>query len=236
MKRLVLVFLLASTSARAEEAVVTRPEPRVPLQLGLDFDTTWHLDSSYRVLSSDRATGSGGASLALDVHRLGHGTLALGAGIHGSSDAADLYGGQLAAKLELSTPSLFATVRWPVRPWLQPHVRVAVDGTWATLSLTSNNGDALVGHAFSPGASAGAGFSLRTGTLTTSLQGGTLGLAGALIVEGGFHLGAPLGFDVAHQAPADAKLAGDRLPASSTAVGDLGRSQPYLRISLALLL
>jgi hypothetical protein len=236
MKRLVLVLLLASGAARATENVVAQPAPRLPLQLSLDVDTAWHLDSSYRLFSADRSDASGGVSVALDVHRLARGTLAVGAGLHGGSDDASLYQGDLQATLDVSTPSLFATLRWPVRRWLQPHVRLAVDGTWGKLVITPGDGNALVGHAFSPGGSAGAGFSLRTGTLTTALRGGTLGLAGAFIVEGGFHLGAPLNFDLTRQRPADDKLANDRLPAGSTGVGDLGRSQPYLRLSFALLI
>jgi hypothetical protein len=237
MKRLILVLLLASGAARATENVVAQPAPRLPLQLSLDVDTAWHLDQSYRLFSADRSDGSGGFSVALEVHRLAHGTLAIGAGLHGGTDDARLYQGDVQAKLNVETPSLFATLRWPVRRWLQPHVRLAVDGTWGKLTVTAADGNnALVGHSFSPGGSAGAGFSLRTGTLTTSLRGGTLGLAGAFIVEGGFHLGAPLGFDLTRQRPADDKLANDRLPAGSTGVGDLGRSQPYLRLSFALLI
>jgi hypothetical protein len=240
MKRLVpslLFFLLVTAgTARAAETVVAQPAPALPFQLSLDAETVWHLDRGYRVFSSDRSDAGGGYSAALDVARVARGTLAVGAGLQGGGAEQGLYQGQLRAKLDLLTPAIFATLRWPVHRWFQPHLRVAADGTWAKLSLTPADGQTLSGRDFSPGASAGLGFSLRTSALRTAIRNGTVGLAAALIFEGGFHVGAPLGFEVTRNRPTDDKLANDRLPAGSTAVGDLGRSQPYLRISFALLI
>jgi hypothetical protein len=235
MKRLVLVLLMTSATARVAEVAATPASDHVPLLLSLDAETVWHLDPSYRLFSSDRSDTGGGASFRYDVRRLLRGTLAIGAGLHGSSNSTRVLEGQN-AELSIFTPSLSAVMHWPVHRWLEPELRVAVDASWTKMSLSTIDGASLSGRAFSPGASAGAGLILRTSSLATALRGGTLGLAGAFIIEGGFHVGTPLDFDLARSRPADDKLANDQLPTGSTAIGTLGRSQPYLRLSFALLI
>jgi hypothetical protein len=233
---IVTLVMLAGGPALAEPQVSARPEPRLRVTVSLDVETQWHLDQSYRLFGTDRTATQSGISASLQVGRLAGGMLELGAGFHGRSSTA-AFEGQNEAKLDEGTPSLSALLRWAPYRWLEPHLRVAGDLTRAKLRLaTSNSATALEDTVWSPGGSAGLGLRLRTGTLMTALNGGKLGLAGALIIEGGFHLGVPYSFAVSPPAPSDQKLANDRIPAGRTPLGDLGRAQPYLRLSFALLI
>lgn len=233
MKTIVFMLLFATPALAQPTVSAPAPEPKLPLTLSVDSHLQWHQDRSYRLFGTDRTGAAGGLSAALEVRRLGRGILDLGAGLHGGGGSSR--GGEIGeTDLSLLTPSLSATLRWPVGRWLQPQVRVAADLTWARLRLTMGEGSVLEDRAWSPGASAGAGLRLQTPTMSTGLRGGTWGLAVALIVEGGMHVGAPLSFQVARPKPADEKVAADRIPAASVPVGDLGRVEPYLRISLAL--
>jgi hypothetical protein len=236
--RALMVPLLSLLAAPvlAQPTVTAEPAPaHVPLTLSLDAHRAWHLDRSYRLFGTRRSDVEGGLSAALEVRRLGRGRLDLGAGVQWGSETGR-WEQVNEARREQVTPSLAAVVRWPVHRWFEPHVRLAGDLTRARLRLTVSDGGVLEDRVWAPGASAGAGFRLRTGVITTALRGGTLGFAGALIVEGGYHLGAPLSFELGRQAPADKKVAADRIPAPGVPVGNLGRAEPYLRISFALLI
>ena len=237
VKRLALpLVLLAAGPALAEPRISTRPEPQLLVTVSLDVETQWHLDRSYRLLGTDRTPTHSGLSASLQAGRLAGGRLELGAGFHGNTSTGP-FAGQNEAQLEERTPSLSALLRWSPYRWLEPHLRVAADLTRAKLRLAmSNSATTLEDTAWSPGGSAGVGLRLRTGTLSTALNGGRLGIAGAVIIEGGFHLGLPYAFDVSSPKPSDEKLANDRIPAGSTPLGDLGRAQPYLRLSFALLI
>jgi hypothetical protein len=237
MKCLALTLvLLAAAPALAEPGVSTRPELLLPVTVSLDVETQWHLDDSYRLFGTDRTPTHSGLSASLQAGRLAGGRLELGAGLHGNTSTA-AFAGQNEAQLEERTPSLTALLRWSPYRWLEPHLRVAADLTRARLRLTvSNSATTLEDTVWSPGASAGAGLRLRTGTMTTALNGGRFGIAGALIIEGGFHLGVPYTFSASAPRPGDEKLANDRIPAASTPLGNLGRAQPYLRLSFALLI
>jgi hypothetical protein len=236
MKRSLLASCLAlllgaPTIARAAEVVVAQPAPRrTPLALSLDIDTQWRRDPSYRLFSGERGDTNGGLSATWDLRRLARGTLVVGAGWSGGSNHSTPTGAQHAT-LSVSSPSLSAALRWSPSRWLEPHVRLALDLSHGQLGLTAGEGSAYQGSAWSPGAALGAGLRLRTGA--QPLGRGTLGIGVALGIEGGFHLGMPMKFDVTRQRPAGQA---DLIPAQATPVGDLGRSHPYLRVSLTLLI
>jgi hypothetical protein len=237
MRTLTVALLsLLATPALAQTNVVSRPaEPRVPLTLSIDAERVWHVDRSYQLFGTRRSDVGGGVSAALEVGRFARGLLDLGAGVQWSSDTA-IWEQDNEVQRELVTPSLAAALRWPVHRWFQPHLRVAGDLTHAKLRVAMGDGAVYADKRWVPGASAGAGFRLRTSAVQTALGGGKFGFAGAIIVEGGLHVGPPLSFDLERQAPADKKLAADLIPAAPTSVGGLGRTEPYLRISFALLL
>jgi hypothetical protein len=234
MRTLTIALLSLLATPALAQTVVERPaEPRLPLTLGIDVQTQWHVDRSYRLFGTSRADAGAGLSAALQVAQLGRGRLDLGAGVQWSSETATWEQNNDARRSQV-TPSLAAVLRWRVHRWFEPHLRVACDATRATLRLTTGDGVRYEDAVWVPGASAGAGFRLRTSPITMALGGRAF--AGALIVEGGFHVGPPLSFDLQREAPADKKLAADRIPAAATSVGDLGRTEPYLRISFALLI
>jgi hypothetical protein len=233
MRALLLAALplaLAAT-ASAQPTLIAQPDLRHPLTLSVDVEPQWQRDRSYDHFKHDDPDR--GVSALLEVARLARGTLSLGAGLHGN-DLAN--GGPAAPDIGFLVPSVSALLRWSPHRWIEPHVRLSADLTHAHLTLDLRDGNIYEDSRWSAGGSAGAGLRLRTGTLATALNGGRLGLTGALIVEGGVHLGQPLSFEVTRRTPADARIAADRLPASSTRIGDLGRSHAYLRISFALLL
>jgi hypothetical protein len=198
----------------------------------LDLETSWRLDQGYRLLSSSRTASKAGVSLSYDVTRAtGAPRLALGLGYQGESSNGNWVNGR-GIGLDVASGSLSAALRWPILAWLEPQLRVAADLTRAHLSIESRE-SALVDSAWSAGASAGAGVRLRTGTARiVSMPGnGLFALAG--IIEGGFHVGQPLSFAAGRQAP-PATTPDDRISAAPVMLGSLGRSYPYLRLSVAL--
>jgi hypothetical protein len=230
-----LLSLLA-TSARAEPTVVSGPaEARLPLTLSIDAHRQWHVDQSYRLFGTRRSDVDPGLSASLEVARFARTRLDLGAGVQWSDDTAT-WEQTSQAERDQVTPSLSAALRWSVHRWFEPHLRVAGDVTRAKLKVTMSDGAVLEDALWAPGGSIGAGFRLRTGAVRTAPRAGGLAIAGAFIVEGGVHVGSPLSFDLARPSPADKKLAADRIPAASVPVGSLGRTEPYLRLSFALLI
>lgn len=242
------LVLATAAASRAAEPTVARPgrlpPPSVRFALALEAQTEWQLDAGHRLFDGTRADTGGGVSLSYDLGRLGEATtaaVALGwnqrvsssrwgarAPEDGRSAGAD-------TSLALETVSLSGLVRWSLAPWIEPHARVAIDGTRADVTLDLDDGVSLTGRSWSAGASAGFGFRLRTKASRLRTLPGDPALALAAAAEGGFHVGLPLTVDVARVPPADAKVAADQIPTGATHLGTLGRSFPYLRISAALL-
>ena len=225
------VLALVPAAAAAPPELTAAPPPRLPVALSLDLETTWRLDQGYRLFSSSRTASKTGVSLSYDVTRAaGAPLLALGVGYHGESSNGDWANGRVG--LDVASGSLSAALRWPVLSWLEPQLRVAADLTRARFWIESREA-ALVDSAWSAGASAGAGLRLRTGTARIAAMPGRARFALAGIIEGGFHVGQPLSFAARRQAtvttPTD-----DRISAAPVTLGSLGRSYPYLRLSLAL--
>jgi hypothetical protein len=239
MPAALLAAALAPAPAHASEAAVTTAPAgggRPPFALSFDVQTDWRLDSSYRLFSRERAAASTGLTAAREVARVAGGHLAVGLGWVHEGDLAGWGGGSHQAALDVDSLALSGTLRWPVRRWFEPHVRVAADAAWAKLEVATSDGSKLDDRAWSPGGSAGAGFRLQTHVMRTALRGGRLGLAAALAVEGGFHVGSPLSFALSRTRPAGDQQASDQIPGGAISVGSFGRSQPYLRLSFTLLL
>jgi hypothetical protein len=230
IRTICLGALLAATpaAAGAQPELTAAPPPALPVAVSLDLETTWRLDPGYRLFSSDRAVGGGGISVSYDVLR-GASRLALALGYHGQSSSNDWSsGGQVG--LEVRSGSLSALLRWPLARWLEPQLRLAGDLSRGKFSMVAS-GISLADSSWSAGASAGAGLRLRTGTARILMMPGDGLFALAGIIEGGFHIGQPLSFDVRRQA---APAPDDRIAAPATSLGSLGRSYPYLRLSAAL--
>jgi hypothetical protein len=217
-------LLLALTPA--PELAAGAP-PALPVAVSLDLETIWRLDGGYRVFSDRRAASRGGASLSYDVTRGPGPRLALALGYHGESETGS-FAGLGEAGLTVGSGSLSALLRWPLSSWLEPHLRLAADLSRANLTIDAGS-MSMADADWSAGASAGAGVRLRSGTTRIWSMPGNGLFALALIVEGGFHVGQPLSLELRRQNPSS-----DRITPATTPVGQLGRSHPYLRLSLAL--
>jgi hypothetical protein len=220
--------------------VAALPPAPLPLTVSLDLETAWRLDRNYQLFSSSRDASRGGITVSYDVTRPPYGPrLALGLGFHGESSdgtwTAPGTAGSGTAGLEVQTGSLSGILRWPLRSWLEPHLRAAADLSHGGLHVRVGS-DALQGSAWSVGASAGAGFRLRTTPVRLLALPGDGLFAFAGVIEGGFHVGQPLSFALARDTPAvSVDGSDDRLPPAATPAGSLGRSYPYLRLSAAML-
>jgi hypothetical protein len=249
---LALTLTLASPAARAAEGVVAAPTPEpTPISLGFDILTHWRLDRGHQLFSDSRSAGAVGLTVSYDVAAFAGGTFALAAGWQHENDSrrwASLTPDKTVAgapapnagvvqgersELNLDTLAVSAIFRWSVQPWLEPLVRLAADATWGKATLQFPGPVTFDGHAFSPGASAGAGLRLRTSTTRIGLPGHPL-VAAAATVEGGFHLGSPLTFDLRPPPPRNEKEAADQIPIAGAHIGSLGQSEPYLRVTLAI--
>jgi hypothetical protein len=246
----VLLGLFTFAPAASDLTLPGEPPPSVSFALALEIQTEWQIDTAHRLFSRKRADTGGGVSLSYDVARPSDRTaLALSLAYHQrdttsgwafrDGDAAGTPGSSVAAApdatLDTNTLSLGAALRWSLAPWFEPHLRVAVDGTHADITLQTPDGGPLDGEAWSAGASAGAGFRLRTRASRLRTLPGDPALAVALVAEGGFHFGLPLPVEVAPRRPPDEKVASDLIPSGAIRLGELGRSFPYLRVSAALL-
>jgi hypothetical protein len=236
-----LASLATALLLAAEPSTLTTPAPSpLPVAVSLDLETIWRLDRGYQLFSPSRDASHGGITVSYDVTRTpGGARLAVALGYHGESTAGfsqrtGTIGGD--ASLDVQTGSLSAIVRWSLRPWLEPHLRAAVDGSHGRLRLTSG-ADVMTGSAWSLGGSAGAGFRLRSLPVRILALPGDGLFAFAGVIEGGFHVGQPLSFELARDTPPPATTDGsdDRLVPAGTPAGSLGRSYPYLRLSAALL-
>jgi hypothetical protein len=244
---------MASATAPASAAPTTSivddaPPPAVPLWLAIDFDTLWRRDSGYALFSSSHTDSAVGLSLGYDLARLGsRGTLAVVAGWQSESTETNRYvagpqsaaGATFAAVQDASFHadifSLGAVARWRLLSWLEPHARVALGAASGSMSLTLSDGTSFSGHAWSPQVSAGAGFRLRSSAMRLQGLPSKPAFAVAATAEGGLIVGAPMAFSLHAPTPADADEAKDRIPTGAIDVGNLGRTQPYLRLSIALL-
>ncbi len=235
MKRMSLVAVAAVLGAgapawAADAGAGPARESKVPLSVALDIDTIWRLDDAYQSFASQRSGTDVGVTASYDVIRLfPRAVLALGLGWHTESLARGLPSGESA--VDIRTLSLSGVLRWSLWSWLEPHARLALGSAWGTARLNIN--EPLEGSAWSPQASAGAGFRLRSKAVIRLARGFGLGFsAGA---EGGFTVGGPMRLRLSRPEPDDEKLAKDRLAAAALDIGRLGRAHPYLRVSLAML-
>lgn len=255
----VLTPVVTAGRAHAQPAIATTPPAAPapaapPLQVALDMDSVWRLDSSYRLLSTSRTATAVGVSLAYDVARLGGGgTLAATAGWQSESAGGDpgrggvpgddgpspatagTSGAVERASFQASVVTAGVVARWRLTRWLEPLARVTAGGAWGKLDMGLSDGTRWIGHAFSPQVAAGAGLRVHTAPSRLGALPGQPQIAAAAAVEGGFIAGAPMSFALAPPAPAQPTAAGPALATGTADVGRLGRAQPYLRVTFALL-
>ena len=239
---LALPIVLAGGPARAESAepaasVVADKWTPPRLSLSLDMGANFAAPEEYRLFSPDRADTVGGLTAAYDVLRFGgeRGSLAAAASL--GLEALDrAWGGATSheARLDVATYSAAVIVRWAVRPWLEPQVRLAGGVAWGRAVLTMSDGQTFRGDDVSPEASISAGLRVRSHATRLGLSPRGPRIAFAVTVEGGYTVGAPLELRLAQSKP-EGQRTDDRIPVEGTDIGSLGRARPTLRVSLALL-
>lgn len=126
------------------------------------------------------------------------------------------------------------TVRYTATSWLFPHVRAAAGAAYTDLSIRDENlsADGNLGVDFEKDdwtatGELGAGLTLRTKARTFETRSGHVSsLSFGLLVEGGYSLAAAMPVKLS---PADSPSSG--VPLTTTKLGTLDRSAPYLRIA-----
>jgi hypothetical protein len=227
-----LLSVLAAAPALAQPTVEAGPTaPRVPFTFSLDSQVQWHLDRSYRLFGTDRSDVDVGLTAAVEVDGWPR---APGRGDrHPRQQPHRRLRGDQRGQARAGHPSAVGAMRWPVGRWFEPQVRVAADLTWAKLRLTTTARAGAEDRVWSPAAAPARVPAAHTGHHHRAAR-GVAGAGGGVDRRGRPARGRAAVVRRGATGAADEKLANDRIPAASVPVGDLGRVEPYLRISLAL--
>jgi hypothetical protein len=222
--------LRSAPRATVPEGPVTSWAP-LRFQVGLETRTTWMMDDAARRLAGKRAPTGAGLSLQADVLRPNDTiTVRVDLGWVTTSTSNVQDSTSLVEKLDTNVLSLGLSARYNLLRWLAPYARLAGGVGWDKLTLSGGEGS-LHDRQFYGQGSAGAGISLRSPGLRfwQSPSAPFLGIMGQ--IEGGYVV-AP-GGDFALQASPPGSAA-NAIPTTPVAIGHVGRSAPYLRVSLGI--
>jgi hypothetical protein len=216
---------------------LTQPEGPVvswdPLrfQVGLESRTTWLFDDGAKRLAGKRAPAGGGLSVQADILRPSDKVAArLDLGWVTTSNSTYQDTTNLEERLETNVIALGVSARYSLLRWLAPYARLAGGIGWDKVTVGNGSTSLHDRQLFGQG-SAGAGLSLRTPGLRF-WQSPTAPLVGAAgQIEGGYALASGSDFSL-QSAPAGS--AATPIPTNSVAIGHVGRSAPYLRITLGI--
>jgi hypothetical protein len=200
-----------------------------PLRFTVAFEsrTFWPLDGAQKRLVGKRAPTGGGLSVQADVFRPDD-RVAVRLDLGWTNNSTEQYwsGTSLSEKLDTDLFVLGASLRYHVFRWLAPFARVSGGLGRDRLSVVDMKDRQYFGQA-----TAGAGVFLRTPGLRL-WQGSFapfFGLCGQ--IEGGYALASGSDFSLQASIPSSSP---DPIPTSEVALGHVGRSAPYLRVSLGL--
>jgi hypothetical protein len=199
---------------------------QLPLAVALETRTVWPQSSADERLAGKRAPTSAGVSVQGDPLRIRDKlVLRLDLGWVASSTSSSQDGSPLSQNLDTNLLLLGASLRYQIWRWLAPFARVAGGPGWDSLTVV----DMHDREAFVQG-SLGGGVFLRTPGIGHS-PGGTplFGLVGQ--VEAGYALATGSDFSL-HVSPPPGIAT--PIATSAVALGHVGRSSPYLRVSLGL--
>jgi hypothetical protein len=130
---------------------------------------------------------------------------------------------------DLSSTTLFgaASVRYVLASWLQPQARLALGASLLNLAMVTQNEPQDEDDAFSPFASLGAGFLLRSPTRSfENHEGRFAALSFGVLFEAGYALRAPVNFKLGSASSPTA------IPLTQAKLGELSLGGPYIRTSL----
>jgi hypothetical protein len=195
----------------------------------LNFDSVWHSDKGVHLFSRDDVSLRTGLSASLDVYTIAPSIrLApeLGWGYENLEDGVMLpeYS---TAQLTAHHLSLSVRANYEAIGWIEPGLRLGGGASISSIALrAASTSDRYEQDDISPFFLAGAALLLRTpDSFFSRRKGGVASFAAGVLAEGGYLLSPSL--DVAPEPTSDP----GRIPSSVAALGELGRSGPYLRIS-----
>jgi hypothetical protein len=216
-----------SAQLTVPEGPVTSWEP-LRFEVALETRTNWLLDDSARRLAGKRAPTGAGLSLQADVLRPNDKIAArLDLGWVTTSTTTFQDNSMLSEKLDTNIISLGLSARYNLLRWLAPYARLAGGVGWDKIKVGTGDGDLHDRRIFGQG-SVGAGLSLRSPGLRfwQSPSAPFVGVMGQ--IEGGYALAT--GSDLSLQS-SPAGSGASTIPTSPVALGHIGRSAPYLRVS-----
>jgi hypothetical protein len=200
-----------------------------PLRFAVAFEsrTFWPLDGAQKRLVGKRAPTGGGLSVQADVFRPDDRVaVRLDLGWTNNSTVQTWSGTSRSENIESDLFVLGASLRYHVLRWLAPYARVSGGLGRDRLTVVDMKDRQYFGQA-----TAGAGVFLRTPGLRL-WQGSFapfFGLCGQ--IEGGYALASGSDFSLQASLPSSTP---DPIPTSDVALGHVGRTAPYLRVSLGL--
>lgn len=208
----------------------SRPDARVPFSLSVPIDGTWPSDAAYKLFRNEQQLPGFGLALAYDA-RLAKKLVLAPYAEWLQESSSGMWQNEGDARLAVDSVAAGAVVRVPIKTWLQPFVRVGGGLSFGRASLQlPGGGGALSGNARSAFVRAGAGLMARTPAL--ALMDDLLpAVALSFAIEGGFIAAGKFDFTVAGPKPASAG-GEDPIAVGSIPIGQLGRSRPYMRITL----
>lgn len=218
----------ARPQAAAEAQEVAVEWERLPFAVVAETRTSWPSDTGAKRLASDDTIDRGGLGLHGDILRPAP-KLVLrvdGAWVRSlrSSFQTD---GPLEARVTTQLFLLGASLRYELLRWLAPFARVEAGLGWDKVTVTGMRDRDVFEQA-----SAGAGLLLcGPGMRLWKKRWWTPPVALLGIVEGGYTLGTGSDFTLRPSLPSSSPTP---IPASPVALGQVGRSMPYLRIAFGL--
>lgn len=219
---------------------LTEPEgPKLswnPLRIGvaLETQTTWlQNDAARRIVGKGTPTAVG---LALHYEALRPApnlTVKLDLGwMTSSSSTTQPTNSGNTESYDTNLVTLGISLRYQIFRWLSPYARVAGGMGWDKLSVGNGSGNLEDEHKFGH-AAAGGGIFVRSPGLC--MRPSTASYCAAFMghVEGGYMVGTSSTLSL-HSSPASG--VSNPVPTESVPLGDVGRSAPYVRVSLGIAL
>lgn len=203
----------------------------LPLGVAGDLRTFWPQNSGTRRLVGKKTSDNGGLCVSYDILKLMNRVVAkvdlgwgLASHVNARPDSAD------EEKLRTQLVSLGLSLRYHVFRWLAPYARVAGGVGWDKVTVGGSSGQWQDKHTFAHG-SVGGGLFLRSPGLSLWPNHPAFGLALMGSIEGGYFV-APSS-DLSLKASSDPDIK-NPIPTAAVPIGKMGRSAPYLRVTLGL--
>ncbi len=202
--------------------------------LTLETQTTWPQDSAARRIFGKGAPTATGLALHYEALRpspnltakLDLGWVTTSASNTQPSNSAN------SEEYDVNLVTLGISLRYQLLRWLAPYARVAGGMGWDKLSVGNGSGNLEDKHKFGHVA-AGGGVFLRSPGLCVRRSPPSYCVAFIGNIEGGYMVGTSSSWSL-RASPASG--VSDPVPTESVPLGDMGRSAPYLRVSLGVAL